>query len=594
MAGLFVILVIAGCAIYLYLKGTLVRAFAALIAALCADVVAFGYFESLAKTFVDSNILLSWAQPLSFILLFILSFAILLTVVFQLTQAGESGVDLGLLPERIGRVVVGILLGFVIAGSLLAALATAPMADDHPYQRFDRINPDADKPRKLLLNADGFAAGWFSIVSKGSLSGKRSFAAIHPDFITQAFLNRHPAAEEISAITKSGIIVVPAKKAAWPAPEGLKDTDGRPIPSKSGHQLTIVRVGLKQDFFYGGYQFTFSQLKLVCTKKEDVKDPFAGKGINVYPVGYLKTPTLLQMKKLSDKIVTDPADYTDGVRWIDFAFYMPDGFVPILAEFKQNSIAQIPPPVTADQAPPAMPFILASECATESAVLKPLVSDKLYGIELTADKKLLDGLTLVISDPNRWLDVQAPASIKPAQFEKKKIIAVRADLRIKTLTPQQMQDPNQQRELWKKGDGLQVILKPVKGYKLLSLKCNNPSVGAAINGGQLPVLVELSGSIDHPVGVVVGGKINNQFVYEVDYCAVADPNKPDCLTLAEDGSVAKPFPDAVWLPEQAQSINEFYVLYLVKEGRNTVILSVKSPNSQTAASFKERTGFLIK
>ena len=157
-----------------------------------------------------------------------------------------------------------------------------------------------------------------------------------------------------------------------------------------------------------------------------------------------------------------------------------------------------------------------------------------------------------------------------------------------------MQDPNQQRELWKKGDGLEVILQPVKGYKLLSLKCNNPSVGAAINGRQLPVLVELSGSIDNPVGVVVGGKINNQFVYEVDYCAVTDPNKPDCLALAEDGSVAKPFPDAVWLPEQAQSINEFYVLYLVKEGRNTVILSVKLPDSQTAASLKERTGFLIK
>ena len=596
MAGLFVILVIAGCATYLYLKGTLVRAFAALMAALCADVIAFGYFEPLAKTFVDSNILLSWAQPLSFILLFILSLAILLVVVFQLTRAGEGGVDLGLMPERIGRVVVGILLGFVIAGSLLAALATAPMANDHPYQRFDRIiNPDADKsPRKSLLNADGFAAGWFSVVSRGGLSGERSFAMIHPDFITQAFLNRHPATDEISVITKSGIIDVPAKKAAWPAPEGLKDTDGRPIPSKSGHQLTVVRVGLKQDFSYGGYQFTFSQLKLVCKQKEDVKNPFAGKGINVYPVGYLKTPTLLQMKKLSDKIVTDPADYTDGIRWIDFAFYVPDDFVPVLAELKQNSIAQIPPPVTADQAPPAISFILASECATDIAALNPLVSDKLYGIELTADKKLLDGLTLAISDPNRWLDVQTPASIKPAQFENKKIIAVRADLRIKTLTPQQMQDPNQQRELWKKGDGLQVTLKPVKGYKLLSLKCNNPSVGAAINGRQLPVLVELSGSIDNPVGVVVGGKINNQFVYEVDYCAVTDPNKPDCLALAEDGSVAKPFPDAVWLPEQAQSINEFYVLYLVKEGKNTVILSVKSPDSQTAASLKERTGFLIK
>ena len=167
MAGLVVVLIILGCAAYQYLKGTLVKAFAAIVITICASVAAFAYFELLANVFVsrsDDSRFLSiapWAQSLSFVLLFVLAFAILQTITIYLTR---QPVDFGLWPERIGRIVCGIFLGLILSGLLLTALAMAPLPSKWPYQRFDQTSPDTEKPGKVLLNTDGFATGWFSIV----------------------------------------------------------------------------------------------------------------------------------------------------------------------------------------------------------------------------------------------------------------------------------------------------------------------------------------------------------------------------------------------------------------------------------------------
>jgi hypothetical protein len=188
MGSLLVVLIILGCVAYQYLKGTLVKSFVVVITSICASVVAFGYFELLANVFISREIFVLWAYPLSFALLFILAFAVLQTIAAQLTR---QPIDLGLLPERIGRVVCGIFLGLIVSGLLLTAAAIAPIPAKYPYQRFDETIPDFEKkPSKVLLNADGFATGWFSIVSSGSFSGKRSFATLHPAFLDQLFLNR--------------------------------------------------------------------------------------------------------------------------------------------------------------------------------------------------------------------------------------------------------------------------------------------------------------------------------------------------------------------------------------------------------------------
>jgi hypothetical protein len=125
MVSAVVLLIIAGCAAFQYFKGTIVRAFATIVIAVFASIVAFGFFEILADVLIkrgDSGGMLSlvpWAQALSFLLLFVLTFAILQTAIVQLTR---MKIDLGFWPERIGRPVLGIILGLIVSGILLTFL----------------------------------------------------------------------------------------------------------------------------------------------------------------------------------------------------------------------------------------------------------------------------------------------------------------------------------------------------------------------------------------------------------------------------------------------------------------------------------------
>jgi hypothetical protein len=181
------------------------------------------------------------------------------------------------------------------------------------------------------------------------MSGKRSFAALHPAFLDQLYLNRH-AGKKVSIITGSEVIEVPRQEAVRSAPEDLNDTEGRAVIPRTGYNLTIVKVGIKKSILKQKEgKFTLSQLRLICKRKDDVKEPFAGKGINVYPIGYLKTPDQMEIKKLGDLVEVKRDDFIVGQIFMDFAFEVPKDFVPVLVEFKQNNIEEVPTSVTADR-----------------------------------------------------------------------------------------------------------------------------------------------------------------------------------------------------------------------------------------------------
>jgi len=359
MASLLVVLIILGCAAYQYFKGTLTKAFSTVIIAVCASVAAFGFFEALANVFIGRSgnsrfpALVPWAQPLCFALLFIVVFAVLQTLVMQLMR---KPVDLGFLPERIGRVICGIFLGLIISGLVLTFLVMSPLPEGYPYPRFDLVKPDPERPNKVLFNADGFVTGWFSIISSGSFSGKKSFACLHPNFLDQVFLNRHNAADDVSITTSSQAIEIP-NKAVWPARQGLKDSNGQPVSPKAGHTLTIVRVAIKKSALRDAGNFTLSQLRLICKPKGYAKDPLTGKGRNVYPIGFLKEADQVQSSS-PIQIGRDDFERDASEKEIDFVFSVPDDFEPVLVEFKLNDIVQIARSaiVSADQAPPPALF----------------------------------------------------------------------------------------------------------------------------------------------------------------------------------------------------------------------------------------------
>ncbi len=120
---LVVVAIMAGCAIYLFLKSTLIKAFATAIAAVCAAAAALGFFGILASTLVNlsgnMDLLVQWGEPLSFVLLFVVAFAVLQTIVNLLTK---HVIDLGFWPERAGRALSGLFLGFTLSRVLCSIL----------------------------------------------------------------------------------------------------------------------------------------------------------------------------------------------------------------------------------------------------------------------------------------------------------------------------------------------------------------------------------------------------------------------------------------------------------------------------------------
>jgi hypothetical protein len=558
----------AGCAAYQYLKGTFIRAFATFMAALCAGIVAFAWFEQTAGLLIRRETLTDWAQPICFMVLFIITFAVLQTITTTLTRVP---IDLGVMAERAGRIVLGLFLGLVLSGTLLTFAAMAPLPVNYPYPRFDPARPDTQSPSKPLLNPDGFITRWFSIVSNGNLSGGKSFAVLHAGFLDQLFLNRLPIDNTISVLASSATIELPTKAAVWPAPEGLKDNKGEPLSSKTGYDLIMARLGLTARTG----PFTLGQLRLIC-KQKDNKKRLQGSAINVYPLGYLRSPGQVQLKGLADQITPDAQ-----TRWIDFAFYLPADREPVAVALKANAIAEVPPLVPVDQAPKPMPFLQSSESATLFARVSPVTSAKIYGLELTSGTRLLEGATLIVSDRNTWTTLQTQRSIKPAQFDQDQITCVRAELK-----PAESNQPSQQ----PRENKLPQMLKPARGYSLLSLKCNTPAVGSVIRGEQLPTLIDASGAVHRPCGLLAAGKTSDGTIFELDYCSLTGDTTGG-ITLADDGAVAKPFPDSLWLTEQAESISQLYILYMAKPG--TIILSVQPAGAQVGAAFDGAEAFLV-
>ena len=369
MAALVVLLIVLGCGAYQYLKGSIFEAVTTIMITILASAVAFGFFEMLADYFISKGTeskIVPWAQSLCFVLLFVVAFAILQTAGMQLAK---KKVDFGVLPERIGRPILGAFMGLLISGLLLTALAMAPLPNKYPYQRFDARNPKASSPSKVFLNVDGFAAGWFSMLSKGSFSAIRnpqSFGAIHADFLDQLYLNRHNDSDEISLVVKPDSVSVPSKEGAWDARPGeIKDSEGKAVTPPTGHGIVVVRMEMLKKAVSKAGKFTLGQVRLICEEKGS-----SGRaGINLYPIGYFSGVNEITTKKVLEKITLERNHFanTEVKKPLDFAFEVPNDYTPIALEFKQNCIMQVPRVVSADQAPPVSPFVEKSKVEPETS-----------------------------------------------------------------------------------------------------------------------------------------------------------------------------------------------------------------------------------
>jgi hypothetical protein len=305
------------------------------------------WYEQAAAFVVKQEYIVDYAQPACFGMIFLISFAIFQTAGMALTK---QKIDFGETPERIGRIVFGLLLGYVIAGVLLIGASMAPLPSEYPYPRFEGNRADPKSPKRVLLNPDGVISGFFGIISGGSVSGSQSFAVLHAGFIDELSLNRLPISQKIKVLSDAGAVTMSAKS-VWPAPDGLMDTEGKSIFSKynkNDGDLIVARVGFSSVMVSGDGTLTPSQLRFECKKKGD-KPRLGGSAVSVYPIGYLQSATQVKTVGINEKINLDPKSAQNGVVSMNFVLFVPKEFEPVAVGLKANAIAEVPPMVTAEQ-----------------------------------------------------------------------------------------------------------------------------------------------------------------------------------------------------------------------------------------------------
>ncbi len=127
-------------------------------------------------------------------------------------------------------------------------------------------------------------------------------------------------------------------------------------------RIAIKRNAIKNEDKVSAGKFTASQLRIICKNSSETQNPLTGTAINVYPVGHLRSANQMQVTR---EISLDNSSFNDNpTKEIDFVFCIPNGYTPVLAKFKLNSVAQISQSVIlkdASEAPQTVTFFQRTE-----------------------------------------------------------------------------------------------------------------------------------------------------------------------------------------------------------------------------------------
>jgi len=321
IAVIAVVVIILACIAYFYLQCPVLNSIATVFSAIIGVIVAFNFYETLAAIMITKDFMPNWAHSICFLVLFVIT-----TVVIRIAadQTIRSKIDFEDIAKYIVIVTCGIAAGSIVSGALIISLAMSPMAPGLPYARFDAgsgLKAGNLRPAKSAFT-DSFTAWLFSQISKGSLSSDKSFAVFHTDFIDQIHLNR------IKAGGNNAVATIADKNALAGKKIGVRKSDNR----------TIIRTGLKRT------EFTLSQVRLIYKDKNQNKDT-SGKAGAAYPEqcilpGKASRPGGDEENQKTD--LTEVISLGGNVEWVDLVFKLPPGSIPVMLQFKQNAVTDLP------------------------------------------------------------------------------------------------------------------------------------------------------------------------------------------------------------------------------------------------------------
>ncbi len=356
LAELIVLVVILATVGFIYVKGSTIKSFLLLMNALISSTVALAFFETAGRMILGYGYGGEWVFGGTFIIIFILVF-LLLNILAE--KLAPENVHFGDFPDMAVRSFIAIFTGLVIAGAVLIAAALMPIGTKWPYERFNPQNKNLrpTQPDKgLILNADGFTAGLASWFSRGSMSGKKSLAVFHPDFLNAIHLNR---IGNNAIITGNQAVEV---KAAWlGAAELISASDNQPLNPPSGKKIVIVRTGISGKGIKDGgtmpkdgtLSFTTSQIRLSCKTSVSAND-LTGSAELSFPIGFIRKGNVVEIQNIANEIKLTGKDFSSGKKWYDFVFYISADSVPVMVQFKLNSAAQIGKLVSGDKIPASL------------------------------------------------------------------------------------------------------------------------------------------------------------------------------------------------------------------------------------------------
>ncbi len=366
-AMILILIVVLLSVAHFYLKSGALVSFATFVGAVFGIIVAFTYYEPLAGQLLSRGYGGQWALPVIYVLLFVLTFAVFRAAA-DLIFAQD--IELHTLITKTTAVICGTLTGLIISGVMIIALAMAPTSAKWPYSRLGDGQAAVTvasirSPANPLIRADGFVTSLFSLISRGSLSSRKSFAVYHTDFLNQVHLNNYKAKAEEKVYTVAGKSAVSVPK------KGVRKLDS------DNDNLTVVRMNVKNaDIKSGGARgaegdvtFTLGQVRLICKKNGQIDT--RGSAIAIYPEGRVvsrraadkeadkkdltgaMSGRVLEKRSLDEIIKLDRDDFKIGNRGadarVDLAFKVPSGMEGVLLEFKQNVAVSVPASVPASE-----------------------------------------------------------------------------------------------------------------------------------------------------------------------------------------------------------------------------------------------------